>query len=290
MKPLRPGADRRVEKINARLKDIRSRRRRARTRSASRSCTARSPSPTTSCRRSCRAAARTACSACSSFEVSGPFNPTGLSATPSRERIFVCHPTRGDDAAAVRRADLSELATRAYRRPLAEDGPHGRCSSTTATGVAASGFEEGIRSAHHGHSREPVLPVSHRDAARRRRAGRGVRASTTSSSRRSSRSSSGARFPTTSCASLRVRGELGDATVLRAAGRAHARGPARRDARAATSSTSGSTWRGSTRSSPDRVDVPVRVGPRRSAQRLSDGARAVREEHLRRGPQRRRSS
>ena len=40
----------------------------------------------------------------SSFEVSGPYNPTGLSATPSRERIFVCHPSRGDDRRALRRA------------------------------------------------------------------------------------------------------------------------------------------------------------------------------------------
>ncbi len=33
-----------------------------------------------------------------SFEVNGPYNPSGLSATPSRDRVFVCHPSRGDDA------------------------------------------------------------------------------------------------------------------------------------------------------------------------------------------------
>jgi hypothetical protein len=32
-----------------------------------------------------------------SFQILGPFNPTGLSQTPSREAIFVCHPNDGAD-------------------------------------------------------------------------------------------------------------------------------------------------------------------------------------------------
>ncbi len=96
-----------------------------------------------------------------SFEVSGPYNPVGLSATPSRERIFVCHPSRGDDAGRDARgratqgavADeqlcaeriLSELATRAYRRPLAEEDLQ-ELLAYYRDGVATSGFEEGIRS------------------------------------------------------------------------------------------------------------------------------------------------
>src|SRR5688572_5986597 len=56
-----------------------------------------------------------------SFEVSGPYNPTGLSATPSRDKIFICHPSRGDEQQLCAERILSELAMRAYRRPLAEE-------------------------------------------------------------------------------------------------------------------------------------------------------------------------
>jgi hypothetical protein len=97
----------------------------------------------------------------SSFEVSGPYNPTGLSATPSRDKVFVCHPSRGDDASRDARsraaqgaaADeqlcaeriLSELATRAYRRPLAEEDLQ-VLLDFYREGAATNGFEEGIRS------------------------------------------------------------------------------------------------------------------------------------------------
>jgi hypothetical protein len=80
-----------------------------------------------------------------SFEVSGPYNPTGLSPTPSRDRIFVCHPSRGDDEQICAERILSELATRAYRRPLAEEDLQ-ELLAYYRDGVAANGFEEGIRS------------------------------------------------------------------------------------------------------------------------------------------------
>jgi hypothetical protein len=80
-----------------------------------------------------------------SFEVSGPYNPTGLSATPSRDRVFVCHPSRGDDEQICAERILSELATRAYRRPLAEEDLQ-ELLAYYRDGVAANGFEEGIRS------------------------------------------------------------------------------------------------------------------------------------------------
>jgi hypothetical protein len=81
----------------------------------------------------------------SSFEVSGPYNPTGLSATPSRERVFVCHPSRGDDEELCAERILSELATRAYRRPLSE-GDLQDLLAYYRDGYATNGFEEGIRS------------------------------------------------------------------------------------------------------------------------------------------------
>jgi hypothetical protein len=80
-----------------------------------------------------------------SFEVNGPYNPTGLSATPSRDKIFVCHPSRGDEEELCAERILSELATRAYRRPLAEEDLVDLLAYYR-DGYAANGFEEGIRS------------------------------------------------------------------------------------------------------------------------------------------------
>jgi hypothetical protein len=60
-----------------------------------------------------------------SFQIRGPFNIKGVSATPSRERIFTCHPAADATApvkATCARQILSTLAKRAYRRPVtAED-------------------------------------------------------------------------------------------------------------------------------------------------------------------------
>ncbi len=80
-----------------------------------------------------------------SFEISGPYNPTGLSATPSRDKIFVCHPSRGDDEQLCAERILSELATRAFRRPIAEE-ELADILAYYRDGVATNGFEEGIRS------------------------------------------------------------------------------------------------------------------------------------------------
>ena len=55
-----------------------------------------------------------------SFQVQGPFNAKGLSATPSRERIFVCT-RRIRSSAPARRTIVATLAKRAYRRPVSAD-------------------------------------------------------------------------------------------------------------------------------------------------------------------------
>ena len=82
----------------------------------------------------------------SSFQIMGPFNPTGLSPTPSRERIFTCHPDDGTDQKLCAEEIITSTAKRAYRRPLTETDlvellEHYR------DGLAVGGFEEGIRSA-----------------------------------------------------------------------------------------------------------------------------------------------
>ncbi|HEY8520021.1 MAG TPA: DUF1592 domain-containing protein [Gammaproteobacteria bacterium] len=82
----------------------------------------------------------------SAFEISGPFNASGLSETPSRERIFTCHPDRGDDPDICAEEIITRLATRGYRRPLAESDL-ADLLAYYRDGFARGGFEEGIRSA-----------------------------------------------------------------------------------------------------------------------------------------------
>ncbi len=55
-----------------------------------------------------------------SVSIMGPFEPTGVSDTPSRKRIFVCKPTADGTDQACARQILTTLATRAYRRPVDE--------------------------------------------------------------------------------------------------------------------------------------------------------------------------
>ncbi|MEN9706101.1 MAG: hypothetical protein RLZZ393_1980, partial [Pseudomonadota bacterium] len=55
------------------------------------------------------------------FEVSGPFNPTGVSDTPSRQRIFSCRPSKKDEEQACAKQILTRLAEQAFRRPVADE-------------------------------------------------------------------------------------------------------------------------------------------------------------------------
>jgi len=60
-----------------------------------------------------------------SVTVAGPFEASGtrpVDGTPSRDRLFVCHPARGDAGDELRcaRQIFTELARRAYRRPATE--------------------------------------------------------------------------------------------------------------------------------------------------------------------------
>jgi hypothetical protein len=54
----------------------------------------------------------------SSFEVKGPFTVTGISDTPSRKHIFVCHPDKGAEEGPCAAKIIESLATRAFRRPV----------------------------------------------------------------------------------------------------------------------------------------------------------------------------
>jgi mono/diheme cytochrome c family protein len=53
--------------------------------------------------------------------IKGPYDSTGPGDTPSRRRIFVCHPAAGQDELPCARQILSALARRAYRRPVTDN-------------------------------------------------------------------------------------------------------------------------------------------------------------------------
>ena len=81
-----------------------------------------------------------------SVTITGPFNGSGVSPTPSRERIFVCHPANASAEAACARQVLSTLARRAYRRPVTESEV-GVLVKFYQEGRAAGGFDNGIEMA-----------------------------------------------------------------------------------------------------------------------------------------------
>ena len=80
------------------------------------------------------------------IEIGGPFKPTGPGDTPSRERIFVCHPASSVDEVPCAQKILSSLARRAYRRPVtsADLKP---LLSFFETGRQGGNFEAGIEMA-----------------------------------------------------------------------------------------------------------------------------------------------
>ena len=82
--------------------------------------------------------------AIASVSVSGPFNATGSGQTPSRQRLFVCHPTHGAEEEPCAREILSTVARRAFRRPLMS-GDLDTLLTFYQTGRRTGGFETGIQ-------------------------------------------------------------------------------------------------------------------------------------------------
>jgi hypothetical protein len=83
----------------------------------------------------------------SSFQLLGPFDATGLSSTPSRDRIFSCNPAKDKNKTpeVCAKEIFSTLARRAYRRPVTNQDV-GELMQYYADGVKEGGFESGIRS------------------------------------------------------------------------------------------------------------------------------------------------
>ncbi len=80
------------------------------------------------------------------ISIGGPYNPTGMTETPSRRKIFVCRPETAQEEEPCAREILSTLARRAYRRPLTDQDLQTLLGFYTV-GVKKGGFEEGIRRA-----------------------------------------------------------------------------------------------------------------------------------------------
>ena len=78
--------------------------------------------------------------------IAGPNNVTGVSSSPTRDRILTCRPTARAEQRACAERILTGLATRAYRRPLTE---RDRASLMQFYDQAATdaqfGFEDGVR-------------------------------------------------------------------------------------------------------------------------------------------------
>jgi Protein of unknown function (DUF1592)/Protein of unknown function (DUF1588)/Protein of unknown function (DUF1587)/Protein of unknown function (DUF1585)/Protein of unknown function (DUF1595) len=79
-----------------------------------------------------------------SVTVAGPFNVEGPGHTVTRDKIFICHPSGSTDEMACAEKILSNLAHRAYRRPVsADDMP--QLLALYKEGAENGGFETGVR-------------------------------------------------------------------------------------------------------------------------------------------------
>jgi hypothetical protein len=81
--------------------------------------------------------------ALASVTISGPYNAKGLGETPSRKKIFVCHPAGVQDEETCAKKILSALARQAYRRPVTGGDIEGLLG-LYKMGRSEGGFEAGI--------------------------------------------------------------------------------------------------------------------------------------------------
>ena len=93
-----------------------------------------------------------------SVSITGPYNATGISETPSRKRIFACHPARPADEAACAKTIVTTLARRAYRRPATTDDVQ-TLLTFYQQGRADGGFDYGVEMALRALLVSPQVPV-----------------------------------------------------------------------------------------------------------------------------------
>ena len=84
--------------------------------------------------------------AISGLEIDGPFEVTGPGDTPSRRAIFSCYPQSEAEAGSCARSILGNLASRAYRHPVADESAEvNELLNFYDKGQALGGFEMGIQ-------------------------------------------------------------------------------------------------------------------------------------------------
>ena len=100
--------------------------------------------------------------------ITGPFAATGVSATPSRAKIFTCQPTSAPQQSQCAQQIVSGLASQAFRRRATERDVNA-LMTLYRQGAADGGFEEGIRMALEGVLASPrfVFRFEERPAASR---------------------------------------------------------------------------------------------------------------------------
>jgi hypothetical protein len=79
--------------------------------------------------------------------IEGPYNVTGVSETPTRERIFVCRPGSAAEEPACAEQILSSLARRAFRRAVDTDDIQASLAFYNDARAEGGNFDDGIRAA-----------------------------------------------------------------------------------------------------------------------------------------------
>jgi hypothetical protein len=79
--------------------------------------------------------------------VDGPFDVTGLSDTPSRQKIFSCRPTVASEERSCARTIVERLGSEAFRRPLTSEDVDGLMAFYDMGVERGGGFEPGVRMA-----------------------------------------------------------------------------------------------------------------------------------------------
>ncbi len=77
--------------------------------------------------------------------IDGPYNVRGISEGPSRQRLFVCHPGTNVDETACATKILTNLARRAYRRPVTPGDVEAPLSFYKRARQSGGNFDDGIR-------------------------------------------------------------------------------------------------------------------------------------------------
>jgi hypothetical protein len=79
------------------------------------------------------------------FEITGPYTVSGVSETPVRRRIFSCRPLNPSEELPCATRIVSEIARKAYRRPLTSEDMEGLMSFYDQGRKRGGNFEDGIR-------------------------------------------------------------------------------------------------------------------------------------------------